>query len=51
METKYFKKLAMKDSEYNQKATDSQLNFETVKYFNAEDHEEARYLKALGKYK
>jgi ATP-binding cassette subfamily B protein len=48
---KYFKKLALKDSEYNQKATDSLLNFETVKYFNAEDHEEQRYLKALQEYK
>jgi ATP-binding cassette subfamily B protein len=48
---KYFKKLALKDTEYNQKATDSLLNFETVKYFNAEDHEEARYLKALEEYK
>lgn len=37
---KYFKTLAIKDTEYNQKATDSLLNFETVKYFNAEKHEE-----------
>ena len=28
------------DQNYNQKATDSLLNFETVKYFNAEKHEE-----------
>lgn len=48
---KYFKKMAMKDAEYNQKATDSLLNFETVKYFNAEEHEERRFLKALGEYK
>lgn len=48
---KYFKTLAMKDTEYNQKATDSLLNFETVKYFNAEDHEEHRFMKALGEYK
>ena len=48
---KYFKVLAMKDTEYNQKATDSLLNFETVKYFNAEDHEEQRFMKALGEYK
>lgn len=32
-------------------ATDSLLNFETVKYFNAEKHEEDRFLKALGEYK
>ena len=43
--------MAVKDTEYNQKATDSLLNFETVKYFNAEDHEEARFLKALNVYK
>lgn len=48
---KYFKSQATKDAEYNQKATDSLLNFETVKYFNAEDHEEQRYLKALWEYK
>lgn len=27
------------------------LNFETVKYFNAEKHEEERYMKALQEYK
>lgn len=48
---KYFKKMAQKDTEYNQKATDSLLNFETVKYFNAEKHEQDRFLKALGEYK
>ena len=48
---KYFKTLAMKDTAYNQKATDSLLNFETVKYFNAEDHEERRFMKALAEYK
>jgi ATP-binding cassette, subfamily B, heavy metal transporter len=48
---KYFKSMAQKDTEYNQKATDSLLNFETVKYFNAEKHEEDRFLKALGDYK
>jgi ATP-binding cassette subfamily B protein len=48
---KYFKSMAQKDTEYNQKATDSLLNFETVKYFNAEKHEEDRFLKALGEYK
>ncbi len=48
---KYFKSMATKDTEYNQKSTDSLLNFETVKYFNAEKHEEDRFLKALGEYK
>ena len=31
------------DTEANQKAVDSLLNFETVKYFSAEDREAARY--------
>ncbi len=44
---KYFKTMAMKDTQYAQKASDSLLNFETVKYFNAEDHEEMRFLNAL----
>lgn len=35
----YFKEMTKKDAAYVQKATDSLLNFETVKYFNAEDHE------------
>jgi ATP-binding cassette subfamily B protein len=37
--SKYFKDKTMKDSGYNQKAIDSLINFETVKYFNAEEHE------------
>ena len=41
----------MQDQEYNQKATDSLLNFETVKYFNAEDHERQRFNKALNLYR
>ncbi len=48
---KYFKASAGKDAEYSQKATDSLLNFETVKYFNAEKHEEDRFMKALSSYK
>lgn len=35
--------MAQADLDYNQKATDSLLNFETVKYFNAEKHEEHRF--------
>lgn len=34
-----------------QKATDSLLNFETVKYFNAENHERDRFFKSLQEYK
>ena len=48
---KYFKAVATKDAEYSQKATDSLLNFETVKYFNAEEHEERRFMDALSAYK
>jgi ABC-type transport system involved in Fe-S cluster assembly fused permease/ATPase subunit len=43
--------MAMADQAYNQKATDSLLNFETVKYFNAEAHEEQRFEVALSAYK
>jgi ATP-binding cassette, subfamily B, heavy metal transporter len=38
------------DSDANQKAVDSLLNFETVKYFGAERREAARYDSAMGKY-
>lgn len=43
--------MSQADQSYNQKATDSLLNFETVKYFNAEKHEEVRFAKALNFYK
>ncbi len=39
-----------KDTDANQKAIDSLLNFETVKYFNAEGWEAARYDKAMASY-
>ena len=48
---KFFKRMATKDSEYVQKATDSLLNFETVKYFNAEEHEENRFITSLDDYR
>src|SRR6266446_6173552 len=38
------------DNEANTKAVDSLLNYETVKYFNAEAHEEARFDSAMEKY-
>jgi ATP-binding cassette, subfamily B, heavy metal transporter len=47
---KFFKNMTMKDAEYNQKATDSLLNFETVKYFNAEEHEANRFMLSLKQY-
>jgi len=48
---KGFKAKQQADNNYNTKATDSLLNFETVKYFNAEKHEEDRFEKALHAYK
>ena len=38
------------DTDANQKAIDSLLNFETVKYFNAEAREAARYDRAMERY-
>jgi ATP-binding cassette subfamily B protein len=38
------------DNEANTKAVDSLLNYETVKYFNAENHEEKRFDAAMEKY-
>ncbi len=38
------------DNEANTKAVDSLLNYETVKYFNAEMHEEKRFDSAMKKY-
>lgn len=38
------------DSDANTKAIDSLLNFETVKYFGAEQREAARYDRAMGRY-
>jgi ATP-binding cassette subfamily B protein len=40
-----------KDNEFNQKSVDALMNFETVKYFNAEEHESARYDEALMEYR
>jgi ABC-type transport system involved in Fe-S cluster assembly fused permease/ATPase subunit len=38
------------DQEANTKAVDSLLNYETVKYFNNERHEAARYDESLSRY-
>jgi ATP-binding cassette subfamily B protein len=38
------------DTDANQKAIDSLLNYETVKYFNAEGREAARYDRAMASY-
>ena len=44
------KEMNDRDNEANQKAIDSLLNYETVKYFNAEGREAARYDKAMAGY-
>ncbi|MFO0004390.1 MAG: ABC transporter transmembrane domain-containing protein, partial [bacterium] len=38
------------DTDANQKAIDSLLNYETVKYFNAEEREAGRYDRAMAGY-
>ncbi len=47
---KFRRAMNAKDSEANTKAVDSFLNFETVKYFNNEEHEYRRYDEALAGY-
>jgi ABC-type transport system involved in Fe-S cluster assembly fused permease/ATPase subunit len=44
------RKMNTQDTDANQKAIDSLLNFETVKYFGAEAREAARYDGAMGQY-
>ena len=40
----------MWDADLSQKTIDSLLNYETVKYFSAENHEKEKYLKSLEAY-
>lgn len=44
------KEMNDQDTDANQKAIDSLLNFETVKYFGAEEREAARYDAAMARY-
>jgi ATP-binding cassette subfamily B protein len=44
------RKMNESDSEANTKAIDSLLNYETVKYFVAEDHEARRYDRSMARY-
>jgi ABC-type transport system involved in Fe-S cluster assembly fused permease/ATPase subunit len=48
--TKYRRQMNESDQTANTKAVDSLLNFETVKYFNNEEHEARRYDVALQSY-
>jgi ABC-type transport system involved in Fe-S cluster assembly fused permease/ATPase subunit len=47
---KYRRQMNQSDEEANTKAIDSLLNYETVKYFNNEQHEASRYDSALRRY-
>ncbi|HLB80747.1 MAG TPA: ABC transporter ATP-binding protein/permease [Dongiaceae bacterium] len=47
---KFRRRMNEADSEANTKAIDSLLNYETVKYFNNEEHEARRYDRALQGY-
>jgi len=44
------RKMNMWDADLSQKKIDSLLNYETVKYFSAENHEKDKYLKSLKSY-
>ena len=46
----YRRRMNQNDTEANTKAIDSLINYETVKYFGNEDHEYARYDRALAGY-
>ncbi|MEQ9364970.1 MAG: ABC transporter ATP-binding protein/permease [Leptospirales bacterium] len=47
---KYRRNMNQNDTEANTKAIDSLINYETVKYFGNEEHEYARYDRALAGY-
>ena len=47
---KFRREMNQRDDEANTKAIDSLINYETVKYFNNEDHESRRYDNALRGY-
>ena len=44
------RQMNMWDADLSQKTIDSLLNYETVKYFSAENHEKEKYLKSLKSY-
>ena len=50
LQTKYRRDMIDKNNEKQAKAIDSLVNFETVKYFNAEEHEMKRYKQGISDY-
>ncbi|XP_028597177.2 ATP-binding cassette sub-family B member 6 isoform X2 [Podarcis muralis] len=48
--TKYRREMNTRDNEARSRAVDSLLNFETVKYYNAENYEATRFNDAIVKY-
>ncbi|KAL7991867.1 hypothetical protein Chor_016123 [Crotalus horridus] len=48
--TKYRRDMNLRDNDAKSRAVDSLLNFETVKYYNAEDYEARRFNDAIMKY-
>ena len=50
LKTKYLRDKIDKADARRTKATDSLLNFETVKYFSAEEYEMNRYVEGISKY-
>lgn len=47
---KFRKQLVQSDNEMEDRFVDSMLNFETVKFFTAEDYEKERFASAVGRY-
>ncbi|KAL9181208.1 hypothetical protein ACHAXT_010013 [Thalassiosira profunda] len=47
---KFRKKVAKSDNDWHDKCTDSLVNFETVKYFTAEEYEKKRFGNSVKKY-
>lgn len=48
--TKYQRRMNLADNEQRARSVDSLLNFETVKYYGAEQYEVAEYRQAILKY-
>lgn len=47
---KFRKQVAKSDNDWHDKCTDSLINFETVKYFTAEEYEKRRFGESINKY-